>query len=122
MIRKIETSNKKSEPVVNHVTQVKISLIPDSGQIGELASCESSPTPVMVCKAGKKISDHYTRVAEMMEFLEKHGFTFSAEKNSIRCFSNLVEAGEAKQLLIAAGFKDREFQIILEYTRAWGML
>jgi hypothetical protein len=58
----------------------------------------------------------------MMELLADHGFIFRAGKNAVYCYSNKVEAGEAKRLLFSAGFRDREFQIQLEYTRGWGML
>ena len=58
----------------------------------------------------------------MVNFLEKLGFRISTGKACIVADSTDIEAGDAKRRLIAAGFHDREFQIVLEYTRKWGML
>lgn len=76
----------------------------------------------MVREAGARIAEHHARVAAMMELLDRHGFQFRAAKNAVHGTSAVVEAHEAKALLLAAGFHDREFQIVLEYTRGWGML
>jgi hypothetical protein len=36
--------------------------------------------------------------------------------------STEVEAGAVKRQLLARGFRDREFRVVLEYVRQWGML
>ena len=77
---------------------------------------------MMVRQAGTQADAHHARVAAMMEFLSGHGFSFICKANAVYSFSRDVEAGVVKRLLIGAGFKDREFQIVLEYTRGWGML
>lgn len=33
-----------------------------------------------------------------------------------------VEAGAVKRHLLARGFRDREFRVVLEYARQWGIL
>jgi len=58
----------------------------------------------------------------MADFLEKLGFAISTGKDCIIADSADIEAGDVKRRLIAAGFHDPEFQIVLEYTRKWGML
>lgn len=122
MVTMSNTDDRKHEspPIVTHVTQVTISLQPDAVTASEQDA--SSVTPEMVKKCGQRIADHYQRVASMMEVLAGLGFTFRSSDNAVHCFSSRVEAGEVKRRLLAAGFKDREFQIVLEYTRGWGML
>jgi hypothetical protein len=113
---------KEAPPVVTHLTRVKFSLAPDDDMLEEAASGRKLITPLMVDQASKQISDHYNRVTKMMQLLADHGFSFRAGKKAVYCYSSEVEAGEAKRLLLSAGFRDREFQIQLEYTRGWGML
>ena len=121
-MKRSERPEEAQTPIVTHLTRVKFSLAPDDDRLAEAASDKELITPLMVNQAGRHISDHYTRVTKMMELLADHGFSFRAGKNAVYCYSNEVEAGEAKRLLLAAGFRDREFQIVLEYTRGWGML
>jgi hypothetical protein len=101
------------------VTEVRISLIADPA---ESAEASDALRPAAVRERGRHLAEHHARVASMMEFLEGHGFHFRTAKNAVHGPSTEVEAGEAKRLLLAAGFLDREFQIVLEYTRGWGML
>ncbi len=115
-------SVKKSEPIVTHVTEVKISLAYDHGVLKKRNAGHEAVTQSMVVEAGKNILSHYERVALMMDLLERHGFTLRMGKNAVYCFSDEVEAKTAKRLLLDAGFKDRDFQITLVYTRGWGML
>lgn len=117
-----ERPKEAPTPVVTHLTRVKISLALDDDLLAEAASGKALIAPVMVNQAGKHIADHYTRVTKMMELLADHGFSFRAGKKAVYCYSSEVEAGEAKRLLLSAGFRDWEFQIQLEYTRGWGML
>ena len=123
MVATVKNSeNIQTPPVVTHITEVKISLEPEEIIPSEVTTGKVDVTPMMVRQAGLQVAEHYERVASMMEFLAGHGFSFSSRVKSVHCFSREVEAGEVKQLLIKAGFRDREFQIVLEYTRGWGML
>jgi len=62
------------------------------------------------------------RVASMGETLQGAGFTLREERRRLLAESSTVEAAAAKALLRRAGFRDPEFQIVLEYARAWGIL
>jgi hypothetical protein len=112
----------KAPPIVTYLTRVKISLVPDKDILAEQAAGKELVSPELVRQAGSGIADHYMRSAAMMELLAKHGFIFRVRKDAVYCYSNDVEAGEVKRLLLSAGFRDKEFQIHLEYTRGWGML
>lgn len=113
-----EKHAEDAPPIVTHVTEVKIRL----SLFWEL-SAEGEPlTPRHVRQAGEHQAAHYRRLADMMDLLASHGFSFLASKKFIHAYSRQVEAGEIKRHLLAAGFNDREFQIVLEYTRGWGML
>ncbi len=113
-------NNKRPTPIVTHVTEVKIPLLSDNNLLPVPDS--DSVTPASVRQAGDWMAEHYRRAAAMMDLLARHGFTFRAEKKVIHCYSSEMEAGDTKRLLGEAGFKDREYQIVLEYTRGWGML
>jgi hypothetical protein len=112
---------KSKTPIVTYITEVKIFLSPEDSILNTVA-CKEPITPMIVRQAGEQTCEHYKRVAAMMELLSGNGFNFVAKEGAVYCYSNEVEAGAAKQLLLAAGFRDREFQIVLEYTRGWGML
>ena len=122
MMNRSERPKEAQTPIVTHLTRVKFSLVPDDDRLAEAASGKKLITPLMVNQAGNIISNHYARVTKMMELLAERGFSFRAGKKAVYCYSSEVEAGEAKRLLLSAGFTDREFQIQLEYTRGWGML
>lgn len=122
MLNNSDRSKEASTPIVTHVTQVTISLLPDDYVPKEPTVSFEQVTPAMVKQLGKDMAGHFSRVASMMELLASHGFSFRRSNKSVHCYSSEVEAGEAKRLLLAAGFNDREFQIVLEYTRGWGML
>lgn len=62
------------------------------------------------------------RVAAMMDLLAARGFEFRLEHQSIYAESTEVEAQEAENYLLSNGFDYSEFQVILEYTRMWGMM
>jgi hypothetical protein len=123
-VKHTDDHKKDSAPIVTHVTQITIGLLPDDkSTISQAAAGSGGPiTPAMVKQLGKDIAGYYSRVASMMELLASHGFSFRRSNKAVHCYSREVEAGEAKRLLLAAGFNDREFQIVLEYTRGWGML
>ena len=62
------------------------------------------------------------RQAEMAAVLEAIGFTLQRHGRRIAFSSSTVEAQTAKAYLRAHGFLDREFGIVLEYTRQWGVM
>ena len=75
--------------------------------------------------------DHLTRVtvhasggraAEMASALAARGFSVRVERRRFVAESTTVEAQDAKRALLARGFRDREFQVQLEYVRQWGVL
>jgi hypothetical protein len=108
--------------IVTHVTEVSISLVPDEETLKGRRAKDEALSPAAVFDTGTRLAEHYARVATMIELLERHGFVLRAGKGAVICTSTEMEAGEAKRLLLGAGFADREFQIVLEYTRGWGML
>ena len=62
------------------------------------------------------------RVAEMMSLLEAIGFQVYRNGRRVSFTSTKIEAQTAKAYLRAHGFRDREFGIVLEYARQWGIL
>ncbi|WP_242344271.1 hypothetical protein [Anaeromyxobacter terrae] len=75
--------------------------------------------------------DHVTRVTvdaaapragALADALAARGFSVRRERARIVAESVTVEAGDAKRQLLALGFRDREFQVFLEYVRQWGVL
>ena len=107
--------------VVNHNTKVSLKLPPLWK-----ADLVISPAPdynrVLLYDYSSQLQKRCERVIEMVDFLEKLGFRISTGQNCVFADSADIEAGEVKKRLIEAGFRDREFQIVLEYTRKWGML
>ena len=107
-------------PIVTHLTTVLLQLV---ANLNDCRQVFAGPVvPETVRQLGRLAAERAERVAAMMDFMADLGFSFEAGKNKVRCFSNAVEAGEIKRMLLAAGFNDKEFQIVLEYTRGWGML
>jgi hypothetical protein len=111
----------QNPPIVTHLTKVALNLAPDQDDIDRLLASEPLDA-AKVRAVGHLAAARAERVAAMMDLLSGLGFNFLLEKQLIACYSNELEAGEIKRTLIAAGFRDREFQIVLEYTRGWGML
>jgi hypothetical protein len=75
--------------------------------------------------------DHVTRItvdaegdraAELARALEALGFTLRVGRRRFVGESRTVEAQDAKRRLRALGFADREYRILLEYVRQWGIL
>lgn len=108
-------------PVVTYLTRVILSLNPDVLTSAKEADNDGVTTQT-VRQMGQNMKNRADRVAAMMELLERLGFAFSVKKQVVTAYSNQIEAYEVKRELKNAGFIDREFQIILEYTRGWGML
>lgn len=113
--------NKTYNEVVNHLTRVVLHLRPDPDCYEEINQAESI-TPKLVKEFSRVLAVRAERVAAMMDALQDIGFTFIAKDDVIYADSKVVEAFAAKEHLISQGFKDREFQIILEYARKWDML
>ena len=116
-----ETNNKTGKPpIVTHLTRVSFRM--ESGdsrvEMGQAAVVNAD----LVRKIGRQGQERAERIAAMMELLACKGFSFRAEQDVIYAYSSEVEAFEVKQYLLAEGFYDPEFQILLEYTRGWGML
>lgn len=110
----------QESPVVTHLTRVSLTLAADPDCCRTMLM--GGVDPATVRALGRLAAERAERVAAMMDLMAKWGFTFKAGKNVVYCYSNTIEAGEIKKVLLAEGFKDREFQIVLEYTRGWGML
>lgn len=108
-------------PIVTYVTRVGLRLEMDPDVFNTVITA-STVGPAMVRELGKKMAYRMERVAAIMELLATKGFIFETEKQAVYACSNDVEAQDIKRCILAAGFKDREFQILLEYTRGWGML
>lgn len=104
--------------MVDHLTRVRIPLLDGDPPLDP----DAAPTAAAVRAAGERARAHAERVARMIEALAERGFTFRAERGRVVAESAAVEAGEAKRHLLALGFRDREFQIVLEYARRWGIL
>ncbi len=75
--------------------------------------------------------DHLTRVtvdagaaraADVARALARLGLSVRREGIRLVAESDRVEAQEAKRHLRALGFRDRDYQVFLEYVRAWGIL
>jgi hypothetical protein len=75
--------------------------------------------------------DHVTRItvdaagpraAALGRALAQLGFTVRAGRGRLVGESSEVEAQDAKRRLRALGFADREYRVILEYVRRWGVL
>jgi hypothetical protein len=62
------------------------------------------------------------RIARMASALDDLGFEQQASSDRVSFTSGKVEAQTVKAYLRAHGFRDREFRLVLEYVRQWGML
>ena len=62
------------------------------------------------------------RQAEMASALEAIGFELHRHGRRLSFTSATIEAQTAKAYLRAHGFRDRDFGIVLEYARQWGVL
>jgi SOS response regulatory protein OraA/RecX len=112
---------KTYNEVVNHLTRVVLQLRPDP-DCYDVVNKAQQVTPQLVKEFSQVLANRAERVAAIMDALAASGFVFFAKDDVIYADSKTVEAYEVKQYLIDRGFKDREFQIILEYARKWDML
>lgn len=114
-------ANQMKPPVVTHLTQVRLRLDINESCLEGIRQGEIVDSSI-IREAGLRFAERFERVAAMIDFLKEHGFVCRTGKRVVCCFSNEIEAYEIKRALIDAGFNDPEFQIVLEYTRGWGML
>ncbi|MBC8015267.1 MAG: hypothetical protein H7X79_05925 [Sporomusaceae bacterium] len=108
-------------PIVTYVTRVGLTLEIDP-DVRNAVMTKYTVGPEMVRELGREMAQRMERIAAIMELLTAKGFVFEIEKQAVYACSNKVEAQEIKRCMLDAGFKDREFQLVLEYTRGWGML
>jgi hypothetical protein len=75
--------------------------------------------------------DHLTRITvdssaeratDVVRALALQGFSVRRERDRVVAESDRVEAQDAKRYLRSLGFRDRDYQVFLEYVRAWGVL
>jgi hypothetical protein len=75
--------------------------------------------------------DHLTRItvdsgaeraADLVRALALQGFSVRRERDRLVAESDRIEAQDAKRYLRSLGFPDRDYQVFLEYVRAWGVL
>lgn len=114
-------SHEQEVPIVTYVTRVSLPLEIDPEELNALCT-DDCIKPDSIRSIGIKMAQRAERVASIMELLAAKGFMLRLEKQAVYGYSNNVEAQDIKRCMLAAGFKDREFQILLEYTRGWGML
>ncbi len=62
------------------------------------------------------------RGAALAGALSAAGFDLRTRRGRAVARSASVQAGEAKALLRALGFLDREYRLHVEYTRGWGFM
>jgi hypothetical protein len=77
------------------------------------------------------VIDHLTRVTieadaprrdELAAALATLGFAVTRARGRVVAESTALGGREAKDLLRARGFADREYRVFLEYVRQWGIL
>lgn len=111
----------KDNRTVNHVTRIILHLLDDPIPFDIIEKAEAIG-PDCVRQFAGHLQNRLERVAAMMELLAAKGFVFQYSKNCICAESEVFEAQETKKYLLENGFRDREFQVWLEYTRKWGMM
>ena len=62
------------------------------------------------------------RLTEMADALGAIGFRSQQTRKRVSFTSEVVEAQAVKAYLRGHGFRDPEFQIVLEYSRLWGVM
>lgn len=111
----------KDNRTVLHLTRVVLDLFEKP-----LAFDKFTQNKVLTSEDVRVCSDIITcrlkRIQEMCVILTELKFKLTYEKNAIYAESADVEAQEIKGILKSRGYKDTEFQVILEYVRKWGML
>ena len=62
------------------------------------------------------------RNGKLRDWLAAHAFAIAENRGGWQAVSHEGEGGDLKRALRAAGFTDRDYQIRIEYQRAWGFL
>ena len=62
------------------------------------------------------------RLSELADALRAIGFRAHRGRQKVSFSSDVVEAQAAKAYLRGHGFRDPEFQIVLDYSRLWGVM
>jgi hypothetical protein len=106
--------------MVNYVTRITVKL--SDGQQALFEHTDTGYVKRIPLKEEQLESTNTSRNIALLQVLERNGFAFKISPNYIYAVSTEIEAQEAKELLLAQGFHDNEFQIFLEYTRKWGTL
>lgn len=65
---------------------------------------------------------HDPRNGALREWLAAHAFAIAEKRGGWLAVSHDGEGSELKRALRAADFADRDYQIRVEYQRAWGFL
>ena len=65
---------------------------------------------------------HDARNASLRDWLAAHAFAIAEKRGAWQAVSHDGEGSDLKRALRAAGFTDRDYQIRIEYQRAWGFL
>lgn len=113
--------SEPSKYMVNHLTRIIMRLVEEPLPYGSVATA-NPVVPADVRGFGDRLQTRAARVAAMMEALADHGFVCKFSKNCVLADSDAMEAQEAKKYLLARGFEDTEFQVMLEYARKWDVL
>ena len=62
------------------------------------------------------------RNGKLRDWLAAHAFAIAENRGGWQAVSHDGEGSDLKRALRAAGFTDRDYQIRIEYQRAWGFL
>lgn len=62
------------------------------------------------------------RAGDLVRALASLGFAIREEPRRIVADSSTVEAREAKARLRSLGFGDRDYQLLVEFVRRWGVM
>lgn len=62
------------------------------------------------------------RNGALRSWLAAHAFAIAEKRGDWQAVSHDGEGSDLKRALRAAGFTDRDYQIRIEYQRAWGFL
>lgn len=62
------------------------------------------------------------RAEELARALSEHGFAVRRGPRRVVADSTEIEGQDAKAYLRGRGFADREYQVFVEFVRAWGVL
>ena len=62
------------------------------------------------------------RNGKLRDWLAAHAFAIAENRGGWQAVSHDGEGSDLKRALRAAGFTDRDYQLRIEYQRAWGFL